>query len=240
MNRIPQSARWLALVLSLAAIGACFFFTGQQGPETGPLARYGLRLAIVVFALVAWYLSQSLISSRGMKEGPIADAVHDLTAPWHAYLQAHPRTADAVLVVSSAFIDLLGLFLIAASVFGPSVRPLAALIVLFAMRQVCQGVCALPTPPGMIWRFPGVPSILVTYDVANDFFFSGHTSIAVLAAVEAAAMFPLWAGILVALIALLEAGVVLVLRAHYTMDVVAAVFAAFCAAGLADWLCPAW
>jgi len=240
MNRIPQLAKWLALLLSFLGIGACCFFMGHEGEEGGPLARYGPRAGMVVFALTAWYLSQSLISSRGMKSGAIGDGLLELSAPWHGYLQAHPRLANAVLIVSSVFIDLLGIFLIAASLFGPSMRPFVALIIVFVMRQACQGICALPTPPGMIWRYPGAPSLLVTYDVANDFFFSGHTSIAVLGAIEAARMFPWWLGAAVALIAVCEAGVVLVLRAHYTMDVIAAVFAAFCAAGLADWLCAAW
>src|SRR6202022_4152758 len=77
-----------------------------------------------------------------------------------------------------------GVFLLAASIFGPSVRPFLGLLLLFAMRQICQLICALPPPTGMIWRNPGVPSLLVTYDVATDFFFSGHTGLAVLGAVE--------------------------------------------------------
>jgi membrane-associated phospholipid phosphatase len=79
----------------------------------------------------------------------------------------------------------------------------------------------------------------VTYHVANDFFFSGHTAIAVLAAIEAvqlAPVIPLWIGLIACVIALGEALVVLILRAHYTLDVIAAFFAAFCAAGLANWL----
>ena len=189
--------------------------------------------------LVGWFASQSLISGRGLKEGGIGDGIHELCAPWHRWLLAHPRCADAVLIVSSACIDLLGIFLIGVSVFGPSMRPFAAMIVLFLMRQACQAVCALPTPPGMIWRYPGFPSLLVTYDVANDFFFSGHTSIAVLAAIVAAGMFPWWAGAAFALIALGEASVVLIVRAHYTLDVFTAVVAAFCADRMADWLCAA-
>jgi membrane-associated phospholipid phosphatase len=69
--------------------------------------------------------------------------------------------------------------------------------------------------------------------VANDFFFSGHTAIAVLGAIELANVAPGWVAIAGGLIAFLEAATVLVLRAHYTMDVLAAVFAAFCAASLA-------
>ena len=36
----------------------------------------------------------------------------------------------------------------------------------------------------MIWRSPGVPSLLVTYGVSNDLFFSGHTALAVYGAIE--------------------------------------------------------
>ncbi len=85
----------------------------------------------------------------------------------------------------------------------------------------------------MIWRHPGVPSLLVTYHVANDFFFSGHTAIAVLGAIEVARVAPPWVAAGAALVACLEAATVVTLRAHYTMDVLAAVFAAFTAAGLA-------
>jgi membrane-associated phospholipid phosphatase len=116
-------------------------------------------------------------------------------------------------------------------------RPFVALLILFAMRQICQAVCALPAPADMIWRHPGFPSLLVTYSVGNDFFFSGHTSIAVLGAIEMAHMFPWWVGVIAGIIAFLEATVVLVLRAHYTIDIFGAVVAAFCAVELAGRLC---
>jgi hypothetical protein len=238
MKPVPTPFKWLALVLSLAGIGFCFVFLKEQDAAAGGALVRGLRLGIVAFGLVGWFASQALISGRGPKEGLLGDGLHELLAPWHAYLEAHPRAADGVLIASSACIDLLGIFLIAASIFGPSMQPFAALILLFLMRQACQALCALPAPPGMIWRHPGFPSLLVTYDVANDFFFSGHTSIAVLGAIVAAGTFPWWVGAAVAVVALGEATVVLVLRAHYTMDIFAAAVAAFCANGLAQWLCP--
>ena len=82
----------------------------------------------------------------------------------------------------------------------------------------------------MLWRNPGVPSLLVTYGVGNDYFISGHTAIAVLGAIEIARIGPLWLGITAGVVALLEATTVIVLRAHYTMDVLAAACAAWCAA----------
>ena len=114
---------------------------------------------------------------------------------------------------------LLGIFLLGWSLIGPSLRPGVGLLILFAFRQVAQLTCALAAPPGMIWRRPGVPSLLVTYDVANDFFFSGHTAIAVLGAIELASIAPGPVAIAAGLVAVFEAITVLVLRAHYTMDV---------------------
>jgi hypothetical protein len=81
---------------------------------------------------------------------------------------------------------LFGLSLIAAAIFGRTFAPFLGVLILFALRQVCQSLCTLPPPPGIIWRNPGFPTLLVTYDVGNDFFFSGHTALAVLGAIEAA------------------------------------------------------
>jgi len=68
--------------------------------------------------------------------------------------------------------------------FGPSVRPFLGLVLLLGLRQIMQAICALPAPPNMIWHYPGFPSLLVTYNVGNDFFFSGHTAIAVFGGIE--------------------------------------------------------
>jgi membrane-associated phospholipid phosphatase len=111
-------------------------------------------------------------------------------------------------------------------------------MILFGLRQICQALCALPPPEGMIWRSPGVPSLLVTYGVANDLFFSGHTALAVYGAIELGRWGgPVWA-VAGALLAVFEAAVVLVLRAHYTMDVFTGVVTAFAAVAAADCLAP--
>ena len=199
----------------------------------------GLRAAVVAGALVAWFWTQASIArKRPPKEG-IGDLVHDLTAPWHQYLSNNPRAANALLITSSLFIDLFGLSLIAAAIFGPTCAPFLAVLIVFALRQICQGLCTLPPPPGALWRNPGFPALLVTYDVGNDFFFSGHTALAVLGALEAAYLGPPWLAVVAAVIALGEMLAVLVLRAHYTLDVVAGALAAFLAAVVAGSLAPA-
>jgi hypothetical protein len=68
------------------------------------------------------------------------------------------------------------------------------LLTLYALRQICQGLCALPPPERMIWRYPGFPSLLVTYGTATDLFFSGHTAIAVYGAIELGHVGGPWGG----------------------------------------------
>lgn len=201
-------------------------------------AGIGLRAGVVAGALVLWFWTQLLIARKSAPKDGIGDVIHDLTARWHHHLSTHPRSANAALITSSIFIDLIGLSLIGAAILGPTFAPFLAMLIVFGLRQLCQGVCTLPPPPGIIWRHPGFPALLVTYEVGNDFFFSGHTALAVLGAITAAQYGPVWLAIPVALIALGEMLVVLVLRAHYTLDVVAGAFAAFLAAEVAGRLSP--
>ena len=198
----------------------------------------GLRSAVVLGALVIWFWTQSLIARKPVAKDGIGDIIHDLTAGWHSYFSTHERAANAALITSSIFIDLSGLSLIGASIFGATFAPFLAILIVFGFRQICQGLCTLPPPPGIIWRNPGFPALLVTYDVGNDFFFSGHTALAVLGALEASYLGPHWLAAVAVCIAVGEMLIVLVLRAHYTLDVVAGALAAFLAAGIASKLSP--
>lgn len=203
----------------------------------GRLRRVMLRFLAVVLGLGAWFFTQGLIASRPFPENGIGDGIFELTAPIHAYLVANSQAADMLLIASSFVIDLLGIFLLASAIFGASIRPFLGLLIVFALRQLCQGLCALPAPEGMIWRYPGFPSLLVTYGTASDLFFSGHTAIAVFGCTELARRGGVSWKMLGFLIAIFEASTVLVLRAHYTMDVftgvVTALWASFVVDGIA-------
>jgi hypothetical protein len=198
------------------------------------LALWGARGALVAIGLGLWFWTQRLIGQRPFPSRGIGDAVHDWTASWNRRLHASPRAANALLIASSAVIDLLGVFLLGAAIFDPTFRPFVGLLLLYALRQLCQGLCAFAPPEGMIWRSPGFPSALVTYGTATDLFFSGHTAIAVYGALELARLGGLWLALLGVAIVLFEAAAVLVLRAHYTADVFAAIVTALWAAGAAE------
>jgi len=192
------------------------------------------RVILTAVALVVWFYTQSLIGERPSPATGIGDGLHGLTAPLNAYFLAHANAADALLIVSSGLIDLLALFLLLRWLFGESVRPFLGLFLLMVTRQIVQAFCALPAPPSMIWHYPGFPSLLVTYSVVGDYFFSGHTAIAVFAATEVARLRKRWLTVLSVLIVLFEMVTVLVLRAHYTMDVFTGLIAALLVAAVAE------
>jgi len=195
---------------------------------------FAIRLTVTTVALVIWFWTQSLIGARGMPGAVIGDRLHGATTPMNLYLHAHPTAANVLLIVSSAIIDLLGLFLMSRWIFGASVRPFLGLVIVLGLRQIAQALVTLPVPPNAIWHYPGFPSLLVTYGVANDYFFSAHTAIAVVAATELARLGRRWLSGLGVLIVLFEILAVLVLRAHYTMDVFTGVVTGLYAAHLAN------
>lgn len=191
-----------------------------------PIESFLLKLAAIGTALAAWFFTQRLIGARAVSGGAIYDHLHALTADWNAWLHRNPRPTNVILIVSSLGIDALTLFVLVYAVLGPSFDPFWGLLAVFLLRQLSQALVALPPPEGMIWRHPGVPSLFVTYGVGNDLYFSGHTALAVYGAMQLAALHIPALTVLGIVIATLEMIAVIALRAHYTMDVLAGIFAA--------------
>jgi hypothetical protein len=199
-----------------------------------------LRLVVTLAVLAIWFWTQSLLGARTAPvNGGIGDVLHNLTAGLNSYFAQNSGAADALLIASSAIIDALGLFLLGSWLLGGSVRPFLGLVLLMLLRQVLQSLCSLPVPPGMIWHYPGFPSLLVTYHVNNDFFFSGHTAIAVFGALELSRFQRNWLTGVAILLVLFEVSTVLILRAHYTMDVFTGMLASLWVARISERLSPA-
>lgn len=216
--------------------------TGSGGLAAVTPGLWALRVGVIVGALGLWFWTQAWLAKRPAEAaadgGTIADGIHRLTAGWHRRLHENPRRANALLIASSLVIDLLGFWLLATAIFGATFEPFLGLMLLFVLRQVCQAFCPLPPPPGMIWRNPGCPTLLVTYGTSNDLFFSGHTAIAVYGSLSlAAALGPVGAGLGGAII-VFEISAVLVLRAHYTLDVFTGAVTALYVHHLAGQLAP--
>jgi hypothetical protein len=192
--------------------------SGAVNPNRGGRAL-AMRIALTAAALVIWFGTQAWIGARSLPAPGIGDGLQAATASVNSYLLTHPAAANTLLLVSSGIVDILGIFLLAKWIFGASLRPFLGLVIVLGLRQIMQACVALPAPPNAIWHNPGFPSIFVTYGVAHDYFFSGHTAIAVLGAGEMARVGRPWLAVFAVGIVMFEIFAVLALRAHYTMDV---------------------
>ncbi len=184
---------------------------------------WAIKLGLTIGGILIWYYTQRKIGERhsqASSENGIFDVVHKWTAPLHQRILANSGSARALLISSSLIVDILGFFLLYQAVFGATIRPLLGLFIVFGLRQINQAITILPAPKGMIWSNPGFPSVFVTYGVSHDLFFSGHTALAVYGALELAQWGPL-ATLAAGFIIFFEVATVLVLRAHWTMDVFA-------------------
>ena len=204
---------------------------GRRTPLTVIIARrefittYLVRLIflIIIFSFCDW--SELLVGKRGPNDA-IGDGMHQLFAPANALLHANPRLADAAIIAISFLADVSGVGLITLAIFGVTIRPAVGLMLLYLFRQVVEILSRIPAPDGMIWRYPGFPSLLVDYHVMNDFFFSGHTAIVVYAIAELSQLRQRWIIVAGILCILFVISVLFSLRAHYTMDVYAGIVTA--------------
>src|SRR5438309_1549167 len=98
-----------------------------QAENSSRRQRLLRRLLVTGIVLALWFWTQSLIGARTAPASGIGDALHNLTAGLNSYFARNPVAANALLVVSSALIDALGLFLLGRWLFGGSVRPFLGL-----------------------------------------------------------------------------------------------------------------
>ena len=103
---------------------------------TNPRHGLLLRLVVTAIAIGVWFWTQSLIGARHLPDAGIGDGLHNLTAGLNLYLQHSPCAANALLIVSSALIDALGLFLLARWVFAGTVRPFLGLLLLLGLATL--------------------------------------------------------------------------------------------------------
>ncbi len=212
----------------------------------------GLQALTLVALYAGWLYTQDLLErTRGLIPG-VVDHTHNALAAANVYLNAHPTLTNLILIVSSLELDIAAVSLAVFFFVRRESRPLLSLSIILVMRQLCQASISMPKPEGMIWHYPGFPSLVVTYDAASDFFFSGHMGMATLLAAEltfqgAARWKQVFAwGVIGA-----QVLVILSMRFHYVSDVVAGFLAAIVATliggavgrrldkRVATWLAPA-
>ena len=109
--------------------------TESNSEKQSPWRLRGVRLAAIILGLLLWHLTQSMIGQRaeaqGVAENTIVDQAHVLTADWNKYLNENKTAANTLLIISTALIDLVCIWLLVLSIEGKTIRPFVALFILF-------------------------------------------------------------------------------------------------------------
>jgi len=198
------------------------------------LSLRSAQVLAVAAAYAAWLASQHLLETTRAPVARFVDHTHEWLSAINLYLNAHPSLANVVLAVSSFEVDLAAVSMVAFFFTRRESRPLLALWLILIMRQLCQTSVSIPPPAGMIWHYPGFPTLVVTYGTSTDFFFSGHMALAALLATELTAQgAPRWKRLTAWVVVAVQALIILSMRFHYVTDVVAGLLAAVVATQLA-------
>ena len=140
------------------------------------------------------------------------------------YFNDDKTARNVILIISSLFIDILmftGLYRFVR--YGTTWRLIIAMSLFYSVRFIVQHLWYVEYPEGYNWGYPGFFSVFVPYGQTADFFYSGHVGICMMFFLEFYAVgWYIWS--YYALFTLVfEAFVLIILRAHYTMDILAGV-----------------
>jgi hypothetical protein len=105
----------------------------------------------------------------------IHDVLMDALTPFNNLINNDPFWRSFFQGISSAMLDLYFLMTIIPWVIkGKTGRFLYTMAFFYAIRGLTQQLILFPFPDGYWWYSPGIPSLVVPYGRASDFFYSGH------------------------------------------------------------------
>lgn len=185
--------------------------------------EYIFKFALFLGMHTIWLCTQKLLFFSNT-ENRLIDRLID--NPWvnqcNAYLRkpGNQGLCKWIFIITSLMIDLSYIVFVIQFIFYNTNRYFCLFLCGLVTRQVCQYIARFPHPKDVIWFDPGFPSLCVTYEVSNDYFFSGHTY----SALVLGSMF--WnMGLPITSIVLIttEIGMIILFKAHYFVDIYAAV-----------------
>jgi hypothetical protein len=189
--------------------------------------RWYLILPFIVLGASLGIGTELLIGTFSVPACGIGDKLQMWLLPINAFFKAHPLATNAVLITTSAWFDFCCFLMMFRSLFGRSVGPYLKLALFIFSRQSLQLLVSLPLPPDIIWYDPGIPSFFVRYGISNDLYFSAHTGVSLLAAMELSSLKKRWLSILGYILFAYMVLTVISFQIHYTMDVYTAVLTVF-------------
>lgn len=187
-----------------------------------------LLVFLICFGIACIFTTQYFINQKPIPDCGITDLIQNLFLPFNQYLHTHEWVRHAILILMNFLLDCMFVFMFVDTIITRNIRPFLTYALFFTLRQTMQLFVSLPLPSGIIWEYPGFPSLLQNYHVSNDLYFSGHAGISLIAALEMSSFGKRWLTCLGFAIFAAEALLVIAMQIHYTMDVYTAIITVFC------------
>lgn len=184
-----------------------------------------VKLGIISSVLI--FLVCNTLWSFALPKGDVTcilDKALDITDPINDFFAKNTVFRNALLITSSILIDFTfisscGYWLL----YSRSWRFLIVMLLFYGIRSLVQATFQLGFPEGYIWSSPGFPSLVVAYDKTNDFFYSGHVGMPIIAALEWKKNGFIWPFVGCILVCIIEGFTVLITRTHYSIDIFAGI-----------------
>jgi hypothetical protein len=152
------------------------------------------------------------------------DKLFEASAAINTYFSENASMRHLLLIFSSSLIDFQFVyFCVNYLLWGNTARPIVFLIIFYSFRAFIQSIFFMKYPEGMAWEYPGIPSLTVSYEATSDFFFSGHVGIMVFVSLENYKHRNYQMMTLGIFSVCAEFFVMLVLRGHYSIDLISGI-----------------
>ena len=187
-----------------------------------------LKFQVIRFILVSFVITIIFLNAKygfliAKNRGDcLFDWFLESTSNFNIFFANNLKYRDILLIASSLCIDIVilmyGYFW---CINGKSWRSTLTLSLFYSFRMITQFIFQMKYPNGYLWAYPGFPSLVVPYLKTNDFFFSGHVGLPIIAGLEFKEQKLLGMFYFCLFSSFFELVTMIILRGHYTIDLIA-------------------
>jgi len=153
----------------------------------------------------------------------LLDLSHEWTISYNKYFEENRQTKFICLAVGGVLMDIVALFqFYKFSMQGKTWRFAIAITFYYSLRFVINSVFRTRYPQNYLWEFPNFYSVTVPYGKTNNFFLTGHLGLCIICLLEYRANKQFFMMTLAYLTLIFQIFLVMVLRAHYLIDILSA------------------
>lgn len=203
--------------------------------DRGLLIKIVFTLVLGTFIIINGVYG--FVMPRNPKVQCLDDKLMKLTDPLNDFFANNKPYKNALIITSSVCMDFVTITTALYWLFyTQSWRIIVTVLLFYGCRGIIQFIFQFSFPEGFIWEYPGFPSLVVNYDKTNDFFYSGHVGMPLIAALEWRKNGFTIPAIVCVFVSCLEGFTVFITRTHYSIDIIAGIVFAHYFYLISDWL----